>query len=67
LRKLFLASISAAILTAPLSTIVKAEEATMIKRDGEGDKTIVKKKEELHVLPVLHTAESKTVIKKEHN
>jgi hypothetical protein len=67
MRNLFLASIAAVIVTAPMVTIVKAEDTTVIKRDSDGDETIVKKKEELHVLPVPHTEESTTVINKEHD
>ena len=47
--------------------MVKAEDTTVIKRDSDGDKTIVKKREELNVLPVPHTEERTTVIKKEHD
>jgi hypothetical protein len=67
MRKVILASIAAVIVTAPLAAIVKAEDTTVIKRDSDGDKTVVKKKEELHVLPVPHTEESTTVIKKERD
>jgi hypothetical protein len=38
-----------------MTTIVKAEDTTIIKRDrdrdGEGDKTVIKKRKELKVLP----------------
>jgi hypothetical protein len=50
-----------------MTTVVKAEDTTVIKRDRDGDrdKTVIKKREELNVVPVPHT-EEKTIIKKEH-
>jgi hypothetical protein len=68
MRKLIFTCIAATLVAAPMSTIVKAEETTIIKRDrdGEGDKTVIKKREELKVLPVPHT-EEKTIIKKERD
>ena len=50
-----------------MTTIVKAEDTTVIKRDRDGDrdKTVIKKREELNVAPVPHT-EEKTIIKKDH-
>jgi len=65
MRKLIFVCIAATLVAAPMASIVKAEDTTVIKRDGEGDKTVIKKKEE-HVLPVPHT-EEKTIIKKEHD
>ena len=38
----------------------------MIKRDRDGDKTVIEKRQELNVLPVPHT-EEKTIIKKERD
>ena len=67
MRKLLFVSMAAVIVSAPLATMVKAEDTTVIKRDSDGDKTIVKKREELNVLPVPHTEERTTVIKKEHD
>jgi hypothetical protein len=68
MRKLFFTCVAAALIAAPLTTIVKAEETTVIKRDRDGDrdKTVIKKREELNVLPVPRT-EEKTTIKKEHD
>jgi hypothetical protein len=73
------AGIVGALVIAPIASVVKAEETTVIKpdRDGDRDKTIIKeregsdrtvieKREELNVLPVPHT-EEKTIIKKERD
>jgi hypothetical protein len=67
MRKLLFTCIAATLVAAPMTTIVKAEDTTIIKRDrdGEGDKTVIKR-EELKVLPVPHT-EEKTIIKKERD
>ena len=67
MRKLLFICIAATLVAAPMTTIVKAEDTTIIKRDrdGEGDKTVIKKREELKVLPVPHT-EEKTIIKKKN-
>ena len=68
MRKLLFTCIAATLVAAPMTTIVKAEDTTIIKRDrdGEGDQTVIKKREELKVLPVPHT-EEKTIIKKERD
>ena len=69
MRKLLFTCIAATLVAAPMTNIVKAEDTTIIKRDrdGEGDKTVIKKREEqLKVLPVPHT-EEKTIIKKERD
>jgi hypothetical protein len=67
MRKLIFTCIAATLVAAPMTTIVKAEDTTVIKRDRDGDrdKTVIKKREELNVAPVPHT-EEKTIIKKEH-
>jgi hypothetical protein len=67
MRKLILVTVAAVIVTAPMTAAVKAEDTTVIKRDNDGDKTVVKKRDELNVLPVPHVEEKKTVIKKEHD
>ena len=67
MRKLLMVTMAAAIMTVPMATAVRAEDTTVIKRNDDGDKTIVKKRDELHVLPVPHVEEKKTVIKKEHD
>jgi hypothetical protein len=79
MRKFIFTCIVGALVIAPIASVVKAEETTVIKpdRDGDRDKTIIKeregsdrtvieKREELNVLPVPHT-EEKTIIKKEHD
>jgi len=59
MHKLILATVAAVIVTAPLTAVVKAKETTVIKKDNDSDKTVVKKREELNVLPVPHTEEKK--------
>jgi hypothetical protein len=66
MRKLILAAVAAVIVTAPMTAAVKAEDTTIIKKDDAGDKTVIKKRDELNVLPVPHVEEKKTIIKKEH-
>jgi hypothetical protein len=67
MRKLIFTCIAATLVGAPMTTIVKAEDTTVIKRgrDSDSDKTVIKK-EEHNVLPVPHT-EEKTIIKKERD
>jgi hypothetical protein len=73
--KLIFAYIVGALVIAPISSVVKAEETTIIKpdrdgdrdktiikeREGNGDRTVIEKREELNVLPVPHT-EEKTIV-----
>jgi hypothetical protein len=66
MRKLIFTCIATALATAPMASIVKAEDTTIIKRDSDGDKTVIKKRDELNVLPVPHT-EEKTIIKKDRD
>jgi hypothetical protein len=58
---------AAAIITAPMATLVKAEDTTVIKRDNDADTTVIKKKDEVKVLPVPHVEEKKTIIKKDND
>ena len=68
MRKLILATVAAVIVTAPMTAPVKAEDTTIIKKDNDtGDKTVVKKRDEINMLPVPHVEEKKTKIKKEHD
>ena len=67
MRKILLAFAATAILAAPFATAVKAEDTTVIKRDGDS-KTVIKKEEsEPKILPVPHEEHKTTVIKKEHD
>jgi hypothetical protein len=43
MRKLILTCIAAALATAPMASVVKAEDTTVIKRDHEGDRTVIEK------------------------
>ena len=68
MRKLILATVAALIVTAPMTAAVKAEDTTVIKKDNDtGDRTVIKKRDELNVLPVPHVEEKKTIIKKDHD
>ena len=67
MRKLILATAAAALLAAPMATAVRAEDTTVIKRHDDGDKTIIKKRDEPAVLPVPHVEEHKTIIKKDND
>jgi hypothetical protein len=67
MRKLILAAAAAAIITAPMATVVKAEDTTVIKRDADGDKTVIKKRDDVNLLPVPHVEEKKTIIKKDND
>jgi len=67
MRKLILATMAAALLAAPMATAVRAEDTTVIKRNDQGDKTIIKKRDEPALLPVPRTEEHKTIIKKDHD
>ena len=65
MRTIIFTCIAASLVTASMASIVRAEETTVIKRDRDGDKTVIKKREE-HLLAVPHT-EEKTIIKKERD
>ena len=67
MRKLILRMAAVAIITAPMATVVKAEDTTVIKRDGDGDKTVIKKRDDVNLLPVPHVEEKKTIIKKDND
>ena len=45
MRKLIFTCVAATLVAAPMTTVVKAEDTTIIKRDrdGEGDKTVIKR------------------------
>ena len=66
MRKLLLALTATAVMAVPFATVVKAEDTTVIKRDGDS-KTVIKKKNDVKVLPVPHEEHSTTVIKKDHD
>jgi Ni/Co efflux regulator RcnB len=83
MRKLIFTCIAATLVAAPMTTIVKAEDTTVIKRDrdGEGDKTVIKrdrdrdgegdktviKKREELNVLPVPHTEEKTIIKKERD
>ena len=67
MRKLILATAAAAIMCAPMATVARADDTTVIKRDNDSDtKTVIKKRDDdVKVFPAPHTEEHKTIIKKE--
>jgi hypothetical protein len=67
MRKLIFAAMAIAILSAPMTLVVRADDTTVIKRDNDGDRstTVIKKRDDVNVLPVPHVEEKKTIIKKE--
>jgi hypothetical protein len=66
MRKLIFAAMATAILSAPMTLVVRADDTTVIKRDNDGDRsTTVIKRDDVNVLPVPHVEEKKTIIKKE--
>jgi hypothetical protein len=66
MRKILLALAATAVMAAPFATVVKAEDTTIIKRDGDS-KTVIKKQNDVKILPVPHEEHRTTVIKKEHD
>jgi hypothetical protein len=67
MRTLVLAVAAATIaISGSMASSVLAEDTTVIKKDRDGDTTVIKKEHELHVLPVPHTEEKKTIIRKDH-
>jgi hypothetical protein len=64
MRKVIFCSIAAMLVTAPMATAVKAEDTTIIKRDGDGGRKVIEKRERTDVLPVLHTEEKTSLRKK---
>jgi hypothetical protein len=66
MRKILLAVAATALMAAPLATVVKAEDTTVIKRDGDS-KTVIKKEDHLNVVPLPHEEHKTTVIKKDHD
>jgi hypothetical protein len=50
-----------------MTLVVRADDTTVIKRDNDGDRstTVIKKRDDVNVLPVPHVEEKKTIIKKQ--
>jgi hypothetical protein len=69
MRKLILGTLALIFIGAPVGQAVRAEDTTVIKRDNDGDSntTVIKKRDEVAPLPVPHTEERKTIIKKEND
>jgi hypothetical protein len=61
-----LAALATVFVAAPIASVVKAEDTTIIKKDdGDTSKTVIKKRDDVKILPVPHTEEKKTIIKKD--
>jgi hypothetical protein len=69
MRKLILGTIALIVIGAPVGQAVRAEDTTVIKRDNGEDSntTVIKKRDEVAPMPVPHTEEKKTIIKKEND
>jgi hypothetical protein len=69
MRKLILGTLAVVVIGAPVGQAVRADDTTVIKRDNDGDSntTVIKKREDVAPLPVPHTEEKKTIIKKEND
>lgn len=69
MRKLILAALAVVVLGAPVGQAVRADDTTVIKRDNGEDSntTVIKKRDQAAPLPVPHTEEKKTIIKKEND
>jgi hypothetical protein len=69
MRTFVLAAVAATFaISVPMASSVRAEDTTVIKKDRDADTTtVIKKKQEFNVLPVPHTEEKKTIIRKDHD
>lgn len=68
MRHVLLTLAAAGILVTTMTAADQADETTVIKRDSATESTtVIKKEKELHALPVPHTEEHTTIIKKEHD
>jgi hypothetical protein len=59
----------ALLMSAPFVAGAKAEDTTVIQKDQpeSSSTTVVKKRDDINLLPIPHTDERKTVIHKEHD
>jgi len=69
MRKLIFGTLALIVIGAPVGRTVRADDTTVIKRDNGEDSntTVIKKRDEVAPLPVPHTEERKTIIKKEND
>ena len=68
MRRIILAVAAAAIISAPMAIPAQAEDTTIIKKDQpEGSTTVIKKHDDINLLPVPHTEEKKVIIHKDHD
>lgn len=67
MRSLALAA-TAAVISMQLAAVARADETTIIRKDQpDTSTTVVKKHDELNLLPVPHTEEKKTIIHRDHD
>ena len=67
MRKIILAAAAAGIIAASMAVPAQAEDTTVIKKDRPESTTVIKKHEDLNVLPVPHTENKKVIIHKDHD
>ena len=69
MHKLIFGTLALIVIGAPVGQTVRADDTTVIKRDNGEDSstTVIKKRDEVAPLPVPHTEERKTIIKKEND
>ncbi len=68
MRKIILAVAAAAIIGAPMAVPAHAEDTTIIKKDRPEDSTtVIKKHDDVNLLPVPHPEEKKVIIHKDHD
>ncbi len=67
MRKFIMAAAAAGIIAAPMAVPAQAEDTTVIKKDRPESTTVIKKRDDINVLPVPHPEEKKVIIHKDHD
>jgi hypothetical protein len=68
MRTVILAATAALIMSVQMAATAKAEDTTIIKKDvPEDSTTVIKKRDDVNLLPVPHTEEKKVIIHKDHD
>jgi hypothetical protein len=68
MRTVMLAAAAAALLSVQMAVPVKAQDTTVIKKDTPEDSTtVIKKRDDINLLPVPHPEEKKVIIHKDHD
>jgi hypothetical protein len=60
---------TAALMTVQIAASARADETTIIKKDQPADSstTVIKKRDDINLLPVPHTEEKKVIIHKDND